>query len=741
MKVGIITFQSAHNYGAVLQCWSLQEYLKSCGHDVDIINFRPDVIDKVYALVKVSDVNFTDSKKINSMLKKVKEVKHKFDNRTRFPGRIEKYKKFEKFIATKLHVTEPYHTVREIEGANLRYDVLIAGSDQIWNPGLTKGFRAPYFLSFGNKDAIRIAYAASIGTDNIKEDYRMFMQCHLDDFDAISVREKASKEVIENLVDRDVEVTVDPTFLAKMDSFKKLEIKPNVSEPYIYVHNVHLDRVDKNLMAMAKAVSEKLDLPIIHNRADYHFKKELRTFSGGVEEYLGLIHNAEFVVTNSFHTTVFSIRYKKKFVSVPHVTSPGRVRNLLGTLGLMEHFTASPRELPEDLGNWDIDYDTVTKVMQDMADKSAEFLNNAIRSDKKQNEYSYLDYENPFKCYSCGACKQACKDGAIKMEENEYGFLYPVKDNVLYGDCGTVGNDVCPRLHPGTDKPSVTKVFAAYTKNEEEYGRGSMGGVLSPIFGEMIKRNGVIVAPVMDKEFNVVYTMEETLEGCSGMLNPAFVMPEKGDIFVKTKKVLDEGRQVLFLGDSCQISGLKNYLGKPYDNLLTVDYLCRGAGSPKAFRRYLDNLVELYDSKITDIRIGYKLKDSDISYVRILFENGAMEFVRDGNCSYLNDVATNEFLMPACYECQFLDPEKSNADITLGDYTDIRKVNPEFGKNKVLSLIKINSEKGLLLFEDVKDKLELKESSLKEMINIKNTGDKKLTMKACSHMSRFVAQE
>lgn len=741
MKVGIVTFQSAHNYGAVLQCWSLQEYLKSCGHDVDVINFRPDVIDKVYALVKVPDVNITDSKKINAVLKRIRGVKYKFDNRKRFPGRIEKFKKFEKFIETKLNVTEPYYTVKEVRNANLRYDILIAGSDQIWNPGLTKGYREPYFLSFGNKDAVRIAYAASIGTDDIDDSSRMFMQRYLDDFDKISVRETASKEVIESLISMPVEVTVDPTFLARMDSFKKLEINPNASEPYIYVHNVHLERIDKNLMAMAKAVSERLNLPIIHNRTDYHFKKELRAFSGGVEEYLGLIHNAECVITNSFHTTVFAIRYKRQFVSVPHFTSPGRVNNLLGNLNLLDHFISSPKDLPKDLKNWDIDYDSVTDKMQGMADKSAEFLNNAIQSEKKEKEYSYLHFNNTFKCYGCGACEQASEDGSIKMEKDRYGFSYPVRDEASNNGDNPAGCDVCPRLHPGLSAPEITKVYAAYAKDEGEYEQGTMGSVLAPIFGEILKRDGVIIGPKIDENFNVVYSVEDTADGCMKLLNPTFVMPENKDILKKTKDILEKGKQVLFLGATCQVSGLKNYLGKQYDNLITIDGLCRGVGSPEAFKKYLENLMELHDSKITDIRLGYKLKDSDLPYVRILFENGGMEFVRYKNCNYINDISTNNLMMPSCYECQFLDPETSVTDITVGDYSKIKNENAEFGKNKGISLMKINSNKGLELFEAVKDKLVLQESSIDELKKLNNTDEMKLSMKICNYIKHFGEEE
>ena len=159
MKAGIITFNSAHNYGAVLQVYAMQEYLKSLGLDVEVINYRTNEIDRVYRLYNVKR---KDPKPIRGLKKVYKFMKVNLAER----WKIEKKNNFEYFINNVLNTTKPYHTLAEIQKDFLQYDILIAGSDQIWNTDLTKGFKPAYFLEFGNKDARRISYAASLGNDS-----------------------------------------------------------------------------------------------------------------------------------------------------------------------------------------------------------------------------------------------------------------------------------------------------------------------------------------------------------------------------------------------------------------------------------------------------------------------------------------------------------------------------------------------------------------------------------------------
>ena len=735
-KIGIAALQNMHDYNTILQCFALQEYLKSKGHAVSIINYRIDAIDKENSLEEVPDFPSLKNVALDEFVKKRKIKKFWDEYEAVNPGRRERYTKFEEFINNKLDVTETFNTFTDIVDSKLKYDVLIAEGG-VWNYRLTKGFRYPYFLKFGDKDTIRIAYAADMGKNEILYHHQTFMQHYLDRFDAVSAADDASKQIIERFVNKKAEVVSDPIFLVSMASLKKLEVLPDLSKAYIYVHSLPVKKiVDEQLVKTAESLSDILNVPIVHNCPGNHFKNELRAFSGGIEEYLGMIDKAEFVITNSFHTTAMAVRFGRNFIYVPHISNQDKVSKLLENLGLMDRIVDKPSGIAEAVKNQP-DYSYAAEKLKKIVDKSAAYLDNAINGGKNKKEYCYIEFENPFKCYGCSACEHVCNTSAIKMDKNEKGFSYPVRDLQLCDDCGECIS-VCPKLNPGTADTSLEqKVYAAYTKNKDDYSIGTMGSVTLPIMREMIKRNAVIVSPMIDDDFNVVYAAAETEDEIKDMINPSFVMPDNKDILKRTKETLDAGRKLLFMGISCQISGLKNYLGKDYENLITVDMMCRGAGSPIVFNKYIDELQERYNSKIADIQMGYKLEASPLSYVRVVFENGTMDFVRTSKSEYQTAIFERLIQQPACYECQFADPAFSVADITLEGYNVVRKKQPEFAKDKAISLIKINSQKGMELFEAVKEQFELLESSTKELKSLRRTEPIQLRMQACSYMEQL----
>lgn len=735
-NIGIIALHNVHEYNTILQCLSLQEYLKSKGYTVSIINYRLENIDKEYSLEEIPDFPSLNNERLNQFVTKRRIKKFWDEYEAVHPGKREKYTKLEEFINNRLNVTEPFYTLTDILNAQLKYDVLIAVG-AVWDYRLTKGFKYPYFLKFGDNDTVRIAYAASLGNNDVLEHHSTFMSHYLEKFDAVFVGDELSKNITSGIVNKKIEVVLEPIFLVDISFLKSIQILPDISKPYIYVHSIPVGRVvDEQLVKMSESLSDKLNIPIIHNQPGIHFKNELRAFSGGIEEYLGIIDKAEFVLTNSFSTTALAVRYGKEFISVPHISNQDKINDLLSDIGLEDRFTGEVSDIYTILEN-NIDYSGVTEKLKEHADKSAAFLNNAIKKGKNIKEYCYIDFNNPFKCYGCSACEQVCHTSAIKMGKNEKGFSYPVVDKSLCDDCGKCIS-VCPKINSGVkDTSHMQKVFAAYTKNKDDYNFGTMGSVTLPILREMIKRGAVVIAPILDKDYNVVYAEAETEDEIKGMVNPTFVMPDNSGILKKAKEILDNGRELLFMGVSCQISGLKNYLGKDYDNLITVDMLCRGAGSPKVFKKYIDELQERYNSKIVDIQMGYKLDNSPLSYVRVLFENGNMEFVRTSASEYQSAIYERLVQQPACYECQFAEPANSISDITLEGYNSIRKNNPDFAKGKALSLIKINTDKGFELFDEVKDKFELLESSTEELRQLKRTEPMQLKLQACSYMGNL----
>lgn len=714
MKIGIITFHSAHNYGAVLQVWSLQEYLRKQGHEPEIVNLRLPVIDKLYWLARRTNRKVTGVQPVDKAVNKLYYGSRCLAVQLLRRQRGKKYRAFENFINKKLPVTREFRDFKSLKSAGLEYDALIAGSDQIWNATMMKGITPAYFLEFGNKDALRISYAASIGTDRIPPQYEMLFKRYLRNFDVISVREKKAREAVSSLTDKPVDLVADPTFLLEQSDFDRLRKNPRTSGKYIYVHNVHLKRVDEALNEVAEAMSKKLNLPIIHNWPRKMFKNEAGYFCGGVEEFLGYVANAEYVITNSFHCTVFSIIYNRNFITVPHFKHPDRMRNLLEELGVSEHLIGSKKEIPKDLSSLDIDYAKVEAKRSAMGNYAKNFLTTALQTEKKTDDRTIFDIKDEFRCYGCRACKDACPADAISMSEDKEGFLYPEIDQEKCIHC-----DKCKKVciyHQKSSKngheEGLPAVYAAYAKEEQVVEESTSGGMFTPLYRAVLKKGGKVIGVQYDENMNVVYGIAHDEEGCRKFRGSKYVMADSNDVKVQVKSLLEQGEYVLFSGSPCQIAGLKSYLGKAYDKLYTVELICHSASSPKAFRKYCEYLEGIYQSQIVDFAFRNKFKGVDHPFVLVQFASKSIELEDAKRNNFSKAFRMSYIQRPSCYTCEFADLKLGVGDITIGDYWGIDSVFPDFTNDgKGVSVLKINTAKGQELFREVKDSFELREST------------------------------
>ena len=716
MKIGIITFHSAHNYGAVLQAWSLQEYLKQQGHEVEIVNLRLPVIDKLYWLANKTNRKVSEKEFINQLANGAYYKARCAAYRVLDPARSEKYHKFEHFIHHKLPVTREFNTYVDLLNADLHYDALIAGSDQIWNATMMKGISPAYFLQFANEDALRISYAASIGTEEIPPQFKLLFERYLRNFDSISVREKKARQEVMKLTDKPVDLVADPTFLLQREDFDKLKKAPRKKGKYIYVHNVHLKRVDEDLNSVVEEMSKRLGLPVIHNWNQKVFSNEAGHFPGGIEEFLGLVSDAEFVITNSFHCTVFALIYQKNFITVPHFKNPDRMKNLLDELGIPEHLISNGKLIPEDLSVLDIDYEAVEAKRRAMGDHAKEFLAKSLSGTKTVDDRTYFEREDVFRCYGCGACKDACPVNAIHMEEDKEGFLYPVIDEEICIHC-----DKCKKTciyHQQSSKnvqeETFPQVYAAYCKDEGVVKHSSSGGMFTPMYQNVLKKGGKVVGVRYDEDMNVIYDIADTEEGCEKFRGSKYVCADSKDVKQRVKELLLEDQYVLYTGTPCQIAGLKSYLGKEYEKLYTVELICHGVSSPKVFRKYCEYLESVYKSKMTNFEFRNKLKGVNQPYILIEFESGSIDFESALKQNFSRAFRSNNIQRPCCYNCEYVGKQVGVGDITIGDYWGIEEEHPEFADEKGISLLKINTPKGKAFFEEWKDDVVTLESTFEK---------------------------
>ncbi len=374
MKIGIVTINSAYNYGCVFQAWALQRFLEKEGHDAEIINYRSPAIDNMYRLF-IPKKKFTKKRFYTNFLNKCYNGLRKIKfNRTQKP-RIIKAAKFEHFINEVMNTTETvYHKYRELEEgmAGEPYEVLVTGSDQVWNSAITKGLKPAYFLAFERTGKPKIAYAASIGRLELKKSEQEFFHGFLKDYTAIAVREQSAKELLTPLVEQPISVVLDPTLLLEKQDFDAMKVASKYTQPYILVHVIGKD---KALEKIVKKVSEQTGLLVVQNRMAQQFENELGQFAdAGPEEFLGLVEGAAFVITNSFHATVFSLIYERNFITIPHKTYPERMANLLKEAGLTEHLIGDVELVPEDVSVLQPDYTEVKARLAKRQEESREIL-------------------------------------------------------------------------------------------------------------------------------------------------------------------------------------------------------------------------------------------------------------------------------------------------------------------------------------------------------------------------------
>ena len=329
-------------------------------------------------------------------------------------------------------------------------------------------------------------------------------------------------------------------------------------------------------------------------------------------------------------------------------------------------------------------------------------------------------------CCGCTACVERCPRSCITMQCDEEGFLYP---HVFEQDCIGCGlcEKACPNLSENTSTPPL-KVFAAYSKDEQIRKVSSSGGVFTVLAETVINEGGVVFGARFDSEWNVIHSYTETIEGLAAFRGSKYVQSIIGNSYKDAELFLKQGRKVLFSGTPCQISGLKHFLRKQYENLLTIDVICHGVPSPLVWKKYVESMrpkgalcensvLSLKEKSVLtglsfrDKRAGWRkygfsvwagaTKGSDENTVfppkhskKIIYEIGQENV-------FLRGFLQNLYLRPSCHNCRFRN-YKSGSDFTLADFWGVERVCGDWNDDKGMSLIIVKTQKAKEFLDEIK---------------------------------------
>lgn len=705
-KVGLVTCYFKKNYGSKLQAYALQKILEDnhipCEHiDIKCLkDFKKGK--KKFYLSQIFNVKFIFSK-MGMLLLKIKRKFIKNDLSRNLNIRDEKFNQFnENFKFSKKYVS--YSQINE--ECKERYTDVIVGSDQLWLPvNVVANY---YTLNCVPNDVNKISYSTSLGISYIPNKYEELYGSFLPRINHLSVREDKAVDIIKTKFNLDAKCVCDPTMLLSKDDWcKNIGSTKKYSEKYIFCY--FLGKNIEHRKFVERLAKEKQLKIVSINHCDEYVKysdkfADYIPYDIGPFEWINLISNSEYVCTDSFHGTVFSIIFNKKFFTFSRYSDKQKVSTNSRIVSLLGKFNLLDRHLygNEDISKIDnvIDYESINVKLIEYRAESKKFLLDSIQY-KAKKIVTVGDLQK-FDCCGCSACEEKCPTKAISMKEDDEGFLYPIIDNEKCVNCGLCAR-VCRSINPVKEEKKEQFGYIVQHKDEKILKESTSGGAFTAFATQIIKEGGVVFGAILDNK-RVYHAAVDNINDLSKFRSSKYAQSDINHSFVFVEKYLNEDRKVLFSGTACQIEGLLSYLSKEYDNLYLVDVVCRAVPSPLVLRKYLEYNESKYGENLK-IRFrdktlyGYNYsnlslkKDNKILYHKGSEEDYYLRLFLKGFCN-----------RPTCASCKYKKRYRES-DITIWDCFDVVRFDKNFDNNKGCTKVLIHSNKGKSLFNDASNDL------------------------------------
>lgn len=361
--IGIITFHKAKNFGAVLQAYALCKCLNNLGQEAELINYYSPYIQKFYNPYNKISKRFLKDVLLAPLI-------------------VKKYRAFNHFLNSKCVLSNKVTDKKGLKQLANKYATIITGSDQVWNY-VWSGFDKSYFLDFADTEK-KYSYAASFGFNEIPQEFKEEYRKLLSDFKCITVREDAGQKIIEELLEYTVDVMPDPVCLIGANEWKEI-YSEKIGKPYLLLYTLENS---ENIIEFAKYIAKEKGLQVriicdsVKKKYDFIYESYISP-----ERFVGLFSNAEYIITNSFHGTMFSILFNKRFF-VKLQSKEGAPNSRL--LQLIEKYDLTSVTLKDDCKEKEVVY------LKNSESLNWEYINNILKSERQKAEFflSTINNEN-----------------------------------------------------------------------------------------------------------------------------------------------------------------------------------------------------------------------------------------------------------------------------------------------------------------------------------------------------------
>lgn len=702
MKTGLVTFYHIHHYGAALQAAATERAVETLGHECEIIDY----------FVNQDNALFRRPTGLGSAAADAHTALHYQALKTR-------YERFEQFSRDHLRISaHRYLSAAELRQAQLPYDAILSGSDQIWNPKIFPNghFDPVFFGAFS--DRRKVAYAPSFGIPKVPEDMEQELRSYLGAFSHLSVRERQGQAIVTEVTGQTVPVVLDPTLLLTAEQWSAAASRHMVAQggrqaltPQGYILCYCINRPGA-LAPYIQEFARRSGLPVVQLcgiRQKVHPKARC-ILDAGPAEFLELFENAAFVFTNSFHGTVFSTQFRVPFftaVSPAELADPesSRTFSLLSRLGLSNRIVGQGST---DALETPVDWDAVEPRLLAARSASLEYLRAALENrpfapEPEAAPPAAASTDQPprladrGRCTGCTACAAGCPKDAITMVRDSEGFSYPAVDLNVCIHCGRC-TAICPILRQREPMP-LPAAFAAWNADDQIRRHSTSGGAFTALAEYILEGGGVVYGAALDGKQHLRHVACFRKEDLWHLRGAKYVQSDLGQTFREIREALKK-RPVLFSGTPCQVDGLYRFLGGKPENLTTCDLVCHGVPSPGVWEDMVRSMERRKGKAIQSVRFRDKVTGWKDSHLTLIYGDGTVDSAPLFATEYGRAFGRALFLRPCCHRCAYTNLNRPG-DFTLGDFWGLGPDELPEQQTRGVSLLLVNSPHGSYLFDQL----------------------------------------